>query len=163
MEYENDGAKIIVLFEPVNSNTLESRFDPIGSIINQRLIKGDDTSGIAKDFVAGMGVDAVKGEYRDVVLQKACPSCGNTPLSRYIDTMFSIKEVPVMPLYLCGKCNTRSYYLTDEYLKNLVKDNSVLFEETELAEMSKDEGTFMTELRAYIIRIFASQRVMQIK
>lgn len=163
VDYQSEGTNNTVLFEPVGENTLESRFGSLGGITGQRLIKGNDTASIANDFVAGIGGEAVRGEYSDIVLEKACPKCGGGTLQRSIDTMFQMKEVPVMPLYTCSKCGARSYYLTDEYLRNLIAENSALFEDTELEEKRKDEGSFMSELRAYIIRIFASQRIMEIK
>ncbi len=163
IDYDDCGARSTVLFEPVGDNVLESRFDKTGSITNQRLIGIKDTRRAAEDFVVGIGADVEMQQYREVTLQKECPKCGNMPLSRYIDTLQSTAKAPVMPLYLCGRCNTKSYYLTDEYLGNLVRDNKALFNASELSELGRDEKTFMEELRAYIIRIFASQRIMNIK
>ena len=163
IDYGKGGSNTTVLFEPIGKNTLESRFDPIGSITSQRLIGSGDTGRVAEDFIAGMYAEIADGEYSDVTLQKECPKCGGEPLARYIDTLPSPTEAPVMPFYMCSKCGTKSYYLTEEYLKSLVNENRELFAESELSELGRDEGAFIQELGAYIIRIFASQRIMRIR
>jgi hypothetical protein len=68
-----------------------------------------------------------------------------------------------MPLYSCTGCSTKSYYLTRDYLEYLVDNNNSMFEAAELSELSKDKNAFMSELEAYIIRIFASKKIMCIK
>jgi hypothetical protein len=163
IDYDDCGVMATVLFEPVGDHTLESRFDRIGSVTDQRLIDSNDVRRAAENFVVSMGADAEIRQYREVTLQKECPGCGNAPLSRYIETLRSPTKAPVMPLYVCGRCGTKGYHLTDEYLGNLVHGNMSMFDASELSELGKDEKAFMEELRAYIIRIFASQRIMNIK
>ena len=163
VDYDEGGSRATVLFEPVAGGVLESRFDSAGSMTDQRLLENDDATAAARDLISGMRAEAVEGGYRDVLLQKACPKCGSTPLTRYMDTVPRATEAPIMPLYVCGRCKTRGYYLTEEYLEKLVSGNRQLFEGSELSELDRDSAAFMQELRAYIIRIFASQRIMQIK
>lgn len=165
IEYSDKGGKAVVIFEPVGNYVLESRFDDHGFITDQKLLKnGQSVDQVIKGFVGGIGAsEIIDEEYRDVTLQKECPKCGGSPLTRYMDTVLYPKEAPVMPFYICGKCKEKSYYLTDAYLRNLVTSNKELFDDAELSQMQKDEAAFMKELRAYIIRIFASQRIMYIK
>ena len=162
--HEENGALTVVLFESVGKDTLESRFDPDGSLANQRLLMGSNPVSAADQFIEAIGPsERIVEEYVQIKLDKSCPHCAAKPLTRYMDTIMFPTEVPVMPLYVCGSCKRRSYYLTDSYLKNLVATNKQLFEPAELDQLDKNEKAFMAELRAYIIRIFASKSIPYIK
>ncbi len=162
--HEENGTFSVVLFEPIGKDTLESRFEQDGSLTNQRLLKGTNPVGSADKFIDGLGTsERIVEEYVQIKLDKSCPHCASKPLVRYMDTMTYPSEAPVMPLYFCESCKRRSYYLTDAYLRNLVTTNKQLFEPAELAQMDKNEKAFMDELRAYIIRIFASKSIPYIK
>ena len=101
--------------------------------------------------------------YEEVKLNRQCPHCGETSLVRFADSVVASKDLPVMPLYSCSVCKKRSYYLTDEYLEFLVKNNASLFEGAELAELEKDSQAFMHEIKEYIIRIFAAKHIERIR
>ncbi len=165
IEYDDHEAHVTVLFEQIGKHVLESRFDANGGILDQKIIQRMAfVDEVSNGFLKGIGAsDIAEQEYTDVVLQKDCPKCGSSPLTRYLDTLSHPDEAPVMPLYVCSKCSSKSYHLTDTYLKNLVSTNKSLFDEKELSQLGKDERGFMGELRAYIIRIFASKRIMHIE
>ncbi|HUC38660.1 MAG TPA: hypothetical protein VL944_00840 [Candidatus Acidoferrum sp.] len=153
-----------VIFEVVKQGVMQSSFDSTGGITDQVLLKGSDAEKYANDFISKASKEEpILEDYSAIVLQKDCPKCGTAPLTRYMDTMAQVSEAPVMPFYVCTKCKTKCYHLTDEYLKNLVTSNRQLFEDSQIAEFGSDEKKFMAELRAYIIRIFASQRIMHTK
>lgn len=101
--------------------------------------------------------------YEEVKLNRQCPHCGGTSLVRFANSVMTSKELPVMPIYSCNACTKRSYYLTDEYLAFLVKNNKALFEGAELAELEKDSQAFMHEMKEYIIRIFATKHIARIR
>jgi len=61
------------------------------------------------------------------------------------------------------ECKAKSYYLTDEYLEFLVDSNYNMFSDDEQREIERDKNAFLKELRAYIIRIFASKKIQSIK
>ncbi len=161
----NDGRQVI-LFESISSGMLQTKFDESGSILDQVLLKPDGRSieQVSNGFIAEIGAtNIVDGKYSEIKLQRHCPKCGSMPLTRYLDTKRYPVDVPVMPFYICQGCKEKSYYMTDDYLKRLVKSNKSLFSEDELSQMAKDENAFINELRANIIRIFASKRIMYVK
>lgn len=116
-------------------------------------------------MLSALGAEALakasEKPYEDVRLARPCPSCGSPGLMRYSDA-FS-KEAPVMPTYYCSACKKRGYYLTDEYLEFLVDNNIALFNDAELRELTQDRSAFVSELKEYIIRIFAAKHVARIR
>lgn len=165
LEYLYCGKQRIVLWEQYGGIVLETAFGSNGSILMQKPMKQE--SGIIdyrmKQFLLEAGIsEAMEKEFTEIKLDKRCPKCNGYGLSRYIEA-FSKNEIPVMPLYYCKHCKAQSYHMTDEYLQYLIENNSGLFSEAELSEMSKDKGVFLAELRGYIIRIFASKKVMNIE
>jgi hypothetical protein len=108
-------------------------------------------------------VQTKEAEYTPVKFNKPCPKCSEYKLSRYVEAFASKQQVPVMPIYHCSNCKQQSYYLTKHYLEYLVDNNPELFSEAELAELKADKTKFLAELEGYIIRIFASKKVMCIK
>lgn len=82
---------------------------------------------------------------------------------RYVEAFRSKNTMPVMPLYYCTNCSKQSYYLTNTYLEYLIYNNKGLFTNKEQVELQNDEEAFIAELKEYIIRIFASKKIMQIK
>jgi predicted RNA-binding Zn-ribbon protein involved in translation (DUF1610 family) len=101
-------------------------------------------------------------DFNEPELSKQCPYCGSNKLVRYTKAN-KHAAIPVMPLYICEECRAKSYYLTDEYLEYLVDSNRDMFSQEEQAEIVKDKIAFLKELRAYIIRIFASKKIQSIK
>ena len=100
--------------------------------------------------------------YDEVKLKKKCPNCGSSSLERCSRSV-SGSEMPVMPIYLCGNCKKKSYHLTNTYLEYLVKANPGLFSKEELSEFDGRNEAFIGELQGYILRIFASKKIMSIK
>jgi transposase-like protein len=100
--------------------------------------------------------------YMAIKLHKVCPECKKDSPRRQLEGT-TIREVPIIPLYVCDSCGCRSYHLTKEYLLHLVEKKRALFSAAEAAEYEKDPKKFVDELREYVIRIFASKRIMCIK
>ena len=166
LEYPKEGGQKIILWETKNNNTLETSFNEHGYILMQRVVNLD-TVPLAQRVIESLKEAKIsqtrETQFSDVRIDKACPKCGEYKLSRYVEAFASKNEVPVMPLYYCAICTTKSYHLTNEYLEYLVENNKPMFSEAELLELDKDKTKFVTELQAYIIRIFASKKVMCIK
>ena len=166
IEYALNGSKRLALFEGIGSCILQTTFDDCGSILDQALLKSDgrNMEQVSNGFLAKLGASKVaEGSFSEIKLQRPCPKCGSAPLTRYLDTKLYPLEVPVMPLYVCGSCKAKSYYMTDDYLRRLVQSSRALFSEEELSQLGRDENAFVNELRANIIRIFASKRIMHVK
>ena len=166
LEYVDRGRKKIRLWETKNDKTLETTFGEEGSILIQRVVSLDTVTLNQRVIDSLKEADAKitqETAFTDIKLAKACPKCGEDKLARYVEAFSSKNEVPVMPIYYCSGCTTKSYYLTNDYLEFLIDNNRPMFSPEEVAELEKDKGKFMSELHAYIIRIFASQKVMWIK
>ena len=155
----------IRLFEQRNDVVIDTLFDGDGAILMQQIVKNErPLNSIAYDIMRENNIlSARETNYTKVRLNKKCPKCDDEGLLRYMDAFSSKNELPIMPLYYCNKCSTKSYHLTDNYLKFLVEKNNGLFSSGEILEMNSDRNGFLEELRSYIIRIFASKRIMCIK
>lgn len=166
LEYSSGGRRLARLWETRDSGTLELLFAEDGSILFQKMarFKGGELDQRVADAMRENGISETKeAKYSDVQFTRPCPNCEQPGLQRHTEAFFSKNEVPIMPLYHCQKCSTKSYYLTDDYLGYLVDQNMENFTEQEIKEMGLDRAAFMSELKAYIIRIFASKRIMCIK
>jgi hypothetical protein len=166
LEYNQQGEQRIRLWEMHEGATLETTFDSYGSILAQRVMKLD-TDLIKNQITETLKEAQISGTkekpFSDVKFSKPCPKCGEYTLSRYVEAFSSKKEIPIMPLYYCSNCKSQSYHMTNNYLEFLVQNNTGLFSEEELLEMKKDKSAFMVELKGYIISIFASKKIMNIK
>lgn len=152
-----------ILWETGENGTLETVFDGNGCILLQKTAKLDSNALNIKvaEALRNANVSGTREtQYADVKFGKPCPKCGRPGLSRYIEAFASTGEVPVMPLYYCSSCKTKSYHLTESYLGYLVENNPGMFNENEITEMRRDKAAFIEELRGYIIRIFASKKIM---
>lgn len=166
LEYQQNGAKLTRLWEPKGEHTLETTFNEEGAILKQEMKKlaEPDVNEQISLILKNAGVVAIKEQpYQEIKLNKKCPKCSNTGLSRHADAFSTKQEIPIMPLYHCKSCGSQSYYLTDSYLEQLVLNNKDMFEGKELSELDANKQAFMDELKAYIIRIFASKKIMCIK
>lgn len=166
LDYSLDGINLTKLWEQRREGLLETTFDSGGAIIRQQLVKakGPETEGRISDFIKQSKItDLKERKYESIRLNKPCPRCGTDSLTRYVEAFSTSKEIPVMPLYYCPNCKGKSFSLTDAYLEYLVHNNKELFGEKELAELDRNSASFIKELHEYIIRIFASKRIMQIK
>ncbi len=168
LEYSKDGKERIALWEPFGVGVFETIFDKDGAVLFQNLLynQGNKQSmieGLLKKHLDSVNIDkATRTEYTEVKLKKKCPGCGAMLLERVID-LKDDPNVPVMPIYVCSGCKTRSYYLSDAYLEHLLKTNESLFSQEERSYMDSNKTGFVDELKEYIIRIFASKRIMRIK
>jgi len=164
LEYSAPEGNVRKLWECVSDSILETRFDGDGGILDQRLHKGGVN---AEEFLSNESkthkLELKDAKYEAVKLDKSCPTCNTPNPSRHVEAFRSTGAVPVVPTYHCEQCATKSYYLTDGYLDNLVKGNSSMFTGNELKELEANEAAFKAELKAYIIRIFASKRIVCIK
>lgn len=166
IEYYKNGERRIRLWEVYYDLTLETTFDKEGSILAQNASKFDSISlnnKIKDTMKEAMASNTQETPFTDIKLNKPCPKCGEYSLMRYVEAFASKGDLPVMPLYQCYMCSTKSYHLTNEYLEYLVSNNMMLFSEAEVAQMKSDRSAFMSELRGYIIRIFASKKIMNIE
>lgn len=163
-DYAADGERKTLLIEPIKEGILETLFDEEGGILKQIAIKGgaqtmeSEVEGLLKRLVS-----VGNTTYREVMLKKKCPHCGETGLVRAKDQSAGVSDVPIIPTYVCSSCGGKSYHLTDAHLKSLVSDSKTLFSDTELRELNNSEEEFLKELKEYIIRIFASKRIIAIK
>ena len=167
--HKRAGSDHVMLWESMADGVVETKFSSIGEVVYRKAEKypeGKGATHFLKEYADKEKI-ALKTEpvFSEVVLDKPCPTCGTRAVM--IDyrqrRLKSVNDVPVMPIYTCGTCNTRSYHLTDSYLEYLVYNNASLFSGVESQEMSSDRDKFLHELREYIIRIFASKRIVQIK
>jgi hypothetical protein len=121
--------------------------------INQRILKISEVT----------NSEVVETAFSEIKLKKPCPKCNENSLERYAEVFSSKEYVPIMPLYFCNGCKSKSYHLTDSYLEYLIENNRSLFSEEELLALGSDRNAFVSEVREYIIRMFASQKVMCIR
>jgi hypothetical protein len=163
IDYTQDGATAIKTFEDVKVGILETSFDSRGDVLDQRLLKKEvGIEEAAKSFLIGIGGEVRVTEYSDVKSAKACPKCGSTDVERDLEALGD-KGTPIVPRYICKSCRARSYRLTDKYLERLVYSNKDMFSKEELDSLERDSSAFMKELKGYIIRIFASKKIVEIK
>lgn len=166
LEYELDGVQLQALWEPKGDGyTLQTIFDKDGGILDQRLIniKGHDQKELVEAFMDSNGIEPKESVYEPITLHKGCPSCHRNTLVRHASTEKKPSKIPIMPLYDCSSCGTKAYYLTDGYLRKLVVSNRELFDGMDMKEFETDEQKFINELKAYIIRVFASKHILNVK
>ncbi|MCL5430146.1 MAG: hypothetical protein M1504_01555 [Candidatus Marsarchaeota archaeon] len=168
LDYSEGNGGRVALWEPFDNGVLETLFDTKGGILKQSLMEIKDK----KEDVAAAGVGLIvertssritNGKYSEISIDKKCPSCNKSDLSRIASTVNDSSKIPVMPMYECRSCGSQSYYLTDEYLEYLVTNNRDLFSENEAKELASQRGATLNELREYIIRIFACKRINNIR
>ncbi|MGI0134369.1 MAG: hypothetical protein ACREBW_05375 [Candidatus Micrarchaeaceae archaeon] len=166
LEYHENGSRVTKLWERKGDRVLESTFNDEGAILLQEL-KEINEAGVnerVQSILNSAGVISAREKpYEEIRLSRQCPKCSNIGLTRHVDAFSASQEIPVMPLYHCRSCSSKSYYLTDSYLEHLVLNNKGMFDVKELSELDVNKQAFMEELKAYIIRIFASKRIMCIK
>ncbi len=163
--YDDKGGRT-VLWEPINGAVIETIFDLEGGILVQSLLKIDGTGIVERvgSYMENAGLKEPKeADFSDVKLDKKCPKCGSAALERKAGKVTDYNEVPVMPIYDCASCQWRSYYLTDTYLTYLVHNHKELFDNEESTMLAVNEAQFVKDLKEYIIRIFASKRILCVK
>jgi hypothetical protein len=167
LEYLHEGKNVIALWEPFSTGILETVFNNEGAVMRQTMLKCASGKKEIDEYVGSLAgalsVDAENVAYSEVRLKKDCPKCGSPSLERLVDLDAEKPNVPAMPTYTCTSCQTRSYYMSDEYLEHILSGNVALLSDEEKAEMERNRDAFKAELKEYIIRIFASKRIMRIK
>jgi uncharacterized protein YbbK (DUF523 family) len=170
LEFSKGKEKRTALWERLGGAVLESVFNEEGAVLRQELHPDAPAGGMSRTselldgFARREGVEVVgeKG-FERVTLKKPCPKCGKQDLNRERPSAGGIRGIRVIPVYVCGGCGSKGYHLTDEYLDFMIENNKGLFDGKEMAEMSRDRGAFASELKEYVIRIFASKRISNIK
>lgn len=166
LEYELGGEPLQVLWEPKGEGyTLQTTFDKYGGILDQKLIniKDHDQKEVVEAFMESNEIEPKESVYEPIKLHKECPSCHHNTLVRHASTEKKPSKIPIMPMYDCSSCGAKAYHLTDRYLKKLIVSNKELFEGMDMKEFEADEQKFINELKAYILRVFASKHVLNIK
>jgi DNA-directed RNA polymerase subunit RPC12/RpoP len=134
-------------------------------IISQRYIKGANTEDIMNEILKKMESEKIDyaGDYIPVYIDISC-DCGSKIAVRELDLHepSSLKEIPVIPLFVCKKCGSKFYSISETYIKTLVKENKELFDKKELEEYSASEQQFINELQEYISRIMAIKKIKKV-
>ena len=164
LDISGDGDAVILIFEPLQSGFLQALYDKDGSVLQQRLVSAtqSEIDEVIKSSLSGASVTN-STELREIRLNKKCPKCGAHGLDRAGLDPSSKDRISVMPIYVCASCGGRGYHLTDHYLRSMISERKELFSEEELRQQSLNEDAFMEEIKAYIIRIFASKKIECIK
>ncbi len=167
LEYEEGEKSRIVLWEPFRGGLVETVHDQQGAVLKQKMFKNEKKN-ILNDRIVSVVKEAAitkttECEYSEIKLDKKCPTCGNPSLKRVSNLAQDKPDVPVLPTYECAGCKAKGYYLTDEYLEQLITEQAALFSPQEKSEMEANRDAFKAKLNEYIIRIFASKRIIQIK
>jgi hypothetical protein len=168
LEYLEGKEKRFALWEPFEKGIVETVFDEHGAVLKQELFQGGknpiiEVDNYMKRFMNQVHLDDTVDEtYSEIKLDKKCPTCENDSLKRILD-LAKEPSVPIMPTYVCTTCNGKCYYLSDTYLESLVSNNTSMFSDTERKELEANKEAFLHELKEYIIRIFASKRIIRIK
>lgn len=166
LEYKSNNDSRIKLWETLEDMTLETTFDSNGLVLLQNLYEFDEKNVEyrIREVMRESGISKLsEGEYSEVKIMKLCPNCNERSLQRFVEAFRSRNELPIVPIYYCQKCRTKSYHLTNQYLEYLVENNRNLFAESEISELERDKAAFMDEIREYIIRMFASKKIINIK
>lgn len=158
VDYSDGNSALTETFEEIGNSVLVTSFNSDGRVLDRRLSKGGKgAEARALEFAGSMG-RVERCEYSEVLIGKACPKCGGR-----LEMHVGEADVPIMPLYDCRGCGSRSFDLTDEYLQKLVSGNRVLFENSELDALGKSPEGFRNELMDYIIKIYASKHISKIR
>jgi hypothetical protein len=111
------------------------------------------------ESAASIAKERESGQFMKIKLNRKCPKCGNIGMQRAADSVGPEFRAMVMPIYTCSSCSTKGYHLTEPYLKFLLEKQKELLSEKEKEEMMANEAAFIKEIKAYIIRIFASKKI----
>ncbi|MGC8567750.1 MAG: hypothetical protein ACP5RP_00290 [Candidatus Micrarchaeia archaeon] len=149
-----------LLFEVFNGSVLITKFNSIGGIVDRKLLpKEVSLSDAINHSFSEYGITHVTEiPYEEIKLLKRCPSCNSDSLELFYDN-----SVPVLPVYICKHCGAKSYYMTNEYLLNLINEHRELFDEDTLSKFEQDKPLFMNELKEYIARFFAAKKILRIQ
>ncbi len=163
--YMSHGVRKCSLLERTKSGILFTEVTHKGEIVKQAYFK-DKTPEIILEEMLGHECFShlkFKRDYNGISICVKCPKCKGD-ISREFDVcdILSVKEVPVVPILICRKCNEKYYSMNKEYIDFLVENNEHLFTPEELEERKKDTKSFTNELNEYIIRIFAAKKIQRL-
>jgi hypothetical protein len=162
--YKANDYECFSIAEKLASGTLVTEFKTTGEVVNQTYIKAEDTKSAILEYLGGqVAVEFSEVEaYTPVKVDAKCSKCGaDNTIDRALDrqNLSGTTKVPIVPMFVCRKCGTQFYSMTDSYLKRLIENNVSLFEKEEIEQKEVDEAAFVNELQEYIIRIFASKKI----
>lgn len=164
--YKTKEGESFSIAEETASGTLITEFKVNGEILNQLFDSDKDTRRALSEYfgeTAELNITDTN-VYEHVKVNASCPKCGSEKVERFLDKQETrkISNIPVVPLFVCDKCGSKFYSMSDSYLRRLISSNESLFEADEAAERSKDENKFVHTLQEYIIRIFASKKIQKL-
>jgi hypothetical protein len=162
--YKTNDYECFSVAESLASGTLVTEFKTTGEVVKQVYIKAKDAKIAISEYLGNsVAVDFSEVDsYRPVKVDAKCSKCGNdNTIERALDkqNLSEATKVPVVPMFVCRKCGTQFYSMTDSYLKHLIESNVSLFENVEIEQKKANEAAFVKELQEYIIRIFASKKI----
>ena len=167
-EYFKCGKRMFAIAEQTEKGSLITEFNLSNEVANQVYLEGGnaqaDVIGYLDISGSSVRVDGA-GKYSGVSIDARCSGCGAGSLFRELDGLLpsEIKDIPVVPIFMCKECKKKHYMLTDSYLAELVKNNDALFEKSERDEISSNLDSSINMLQEYIIRIFASKKISRIE
>ncbi len=167
-EYLKGGERVFSVAEQTREGSLITEFNSANEVVNQVCLQARDAESALAAYL-GIKAGDIRvvrvGSYSGVRIGAKCRGCGAAGLARELDSVAptEIKDVPVVPIFICTVCGKRHYLLTDNYLNELVKNNGALFDKEEMAEISKDPRSSIKMLQEYIIRIFASKKISRVE
>lgn len=164
-EYERGGAGRFCVSEPVAGGVLITEFSKRGAVVDQAYASGSDALSELSRFLGRADLEVRDAKtYEAVKVDAACTACGSS-VSRELDTktLEAVTDIPVVPMFVCGKCGKRFYSMSGQYLRKLVESQRQLFEKEAIEALERDEGAFISELKANVIRIFASKKVSELR
>ena len=157
VDYVSNGKWLIEEFETIkDKGILEITYNANGEVLNQKLLKGE-ISMLVNSFTSNPNSKILTKDYEEIKITRPCPVCKKGAIKK------EKIPIPIIPTYICDSCGSKSYNLTDEYLSKLAYENIHLFSNLEIKELKENNQKFMKELKEYIIRIFASKHITNIK
>ncbi|MEM3208765.1 MAG: hypothetical protein QXE33_02510 [Candidatus Micrarchaeaceae archaeon] len=166
--YKRYGGECFAVSEKIGDGILVSEFSKNGVLMDQIYTKGNEPFSVLSEYIAVAGERLEldnSGRYEQVVLDAECPLCKSRSLVREYDSvgLDEIKSAKVVPIFVCRNCKGRFYSISEHYIEKLVSEHIELFDEGELNDYYSNREAFIGELKEYIIRIFASKKIINIK
>ncbi len=167
LEYVHAGRKRVALWEPLGSGIIETIYNEEGAVLRLSAFKKEGDRGMdacVENLKRTVSITStVECDYSEIKLEKGCPACGARPLKR-ISAFAKESPTPLETItYECAECKGKSYYLTDEYLEQMMAEQATLFDQQERKEMEKNREAFRAKLKAWVhIRTFVPNKILQI-
>ncbi|MGB9732848.1 MAG: hypothetical protein ACP5P2_00775 [Candidatus Micrarchaeia archaeon] len=160
---ENVEGKFVIA-EELKSGSVLTVFNEYGEVLDQKVNKENAEKSL-QEYMNGKALRIFDSGYTQVEIKATCPKCGKRSIRRELDLIDTRKlsNVPAVPIYVCTSCGQGFYSLTKEYLKRLIEEHLELFSAEEKSERERSEEDFVNEVNEYIIRIFASKKLIRIK